>query len=158
MAVIERIRRPVNVLVHLYRVGGGGREFAVFRRTDDGAWQGISGGVEGDETTEVAALREVAEETGLREFARSSKLSMVSKVDKSIYAAAPTWPDDLYLVDKVFFAFEVPLDAPEISLSSEHGEYLWLGYSDAYGALRYEDEKTALLELNARIERAHFES
>lgn len=52
-------RAPFQVLVYPYRrLEGGLVNYALFRRSDAGWWQGIAGGGEGRESPEEAARRE----------------------------------------------------------------------------------------------------
>lgn len=39
----------------------------------------------------------------------------------------------------------------QVLLSPEHSDFRWAPYDDAYAALRYDDDKTALWELDARL-------
>ncbi|MGH8795212.1 MAG: NUDIX domain-containing protein [Stackebrandtia sp.] len=144
------MRQPYTVLVFPFRMTTAGPEYAIFRRSDDSNWQSVSGGVEDDEDLAAAARRETAEEAGLSDANPMYKLDMVSGVEKTCFSASKHWPDQLYIVPKHFFAMEV---GPETSveLSHEHHEFRWLTYDQAYAALRYDDDKTALWELNARI-------
>jgi dihydroneopterin triphosphate diphosphatase len=59
------VRQPLQVIVFPFRVTAAGPEYAVFRRADDGCWQGVAGGVEDGEDLVTAARRETAEEAGL---------------------------------------------------------------------------------------------
>lgn len=152
------MRQPLNVLVYLYRTGRFGPEYAIFRRADDGHWQAVSGGVEDDEDLAVAARREVAEETGLHGDLPMYQLDMVSGVEKSAFAASPYWPAELYIVEKHYFAMDVTRAETTMRLSDEHDQVDWLPYDPAYAALRYDDDKTALWELNSRIWHRHLKS
>ncbi|MFI7700369.1 NUDIX pyrophosphatase [Nonomuraea sp. NPDC049480] len=149
------MRQPLTVLVFLYRVTAGSPEYAVFQRADDGNWQSVSGGVEEGEDLVTAARRETAEETGLRDLGPLCKLDMVSGVEKAGFRTSPYWDEDLYIVPKHFFAADVTNAASEIALSSEHRDMRWLGYEAAHGTLRYDDDRTALWELDQRIIRDH---
>jgi dATP pyrophosphohydrolase len=51
-------------------------------------------------------------------------------------------------------AFGVRLSGQEIVLSDEHTEYHWLQYDDAALLLRWDSNKTALCELNERLQRS----
>lgn len=82
---------------------------------------------------------------------------MESAVPKSDFRAAGLWPADLYVVRKHYFAAEVPAAGSEITVSREHSEVRWLGYEEAYATLSYEDDRTALWELDARIRRNDLE-
>lgn len=146
------MRQPRNVLVFLFRrTVTAGPEYAVFRRSDDASWQPVSGGVEDSEDLITAARREIAEETGLSGMSPVYKLDMVSGVEKTCFAESKNWPGQLYIVPKHYFAVDVAEETAAIRLSSEHREFRWLAYEQAYAALRHDDDKTALWELDARI-------
>ncbi|MFC4006133.1 NUDIX pyrophosphatase [Nonomuraea purpurea] len=144
------MRQPYTVLVFVYRIAAGSPEYAIFQRADDSNWQSVSGGVEEGEDL-GAARREAAEETGLHDMGPLRKLDMVSGVEKTCFAAAKHWPANLYIVPKHFFAMDVTHVASEIVLSDEHRDMRWLAYEAAYETLRYDDDKTALWELDQRI-------
>ncbi len=146
------MRQPRSVLVFLFRMASpAGPEYAVFRRSDDANWQPVSGGVEGSEDLTTAARRETAGETGLSGTSPMYKLDMISGVEKACFAASKNWPGRLYIVPKHYFAVDAGEEAAAIRLSHEHREFRWLGFEQAYAALRYDDDKTALWELDARI-------
>lgn len=147
------MREPFTVLVFLFRAQPGPVRFAIFRRADDGNWQSVSGGVEAGETPADAARREVVEETAVSQTNPLYRLDMVSGVEKSCFAASVHWPDGLYIVRKYFFAMDVTSDRAEVTISDEHVEFRWMSYDEAYAALRYDDDKTALWELNMRLSR-----
>ncbi|WP_433061129.1 NUDIX hydrolase [Dactylosporangium sp. CS-033363] len=147
------MRQPHNVHVFVFRRAAAEPEYALFRRSDDGQWQSVSGGVEGEESLGAAARREFTEETGLPAGADLFELDMRSGVQKASFKAADLWPDDLYIVRKHYFAIEVPGAGARIELSREHRECRWLGYADAYVTLSYDDDRNALWELDARIRR-----
>jgi dATP pyrophosphohydrolase len=146
------VRQPRNVLVFLFRMTVTARpEYAVFRRSDDANWQPVSGGVEDSEDLITAARRESAEEAGLSGTSRIYQLDMVSGVEKACFAQSGNWPGQLYIVSKHYFAVDVDEETAAIRLSGEHDEFRWLAYEQAHAVLRYDDDKTALWELNARI-------
>ncbi|MCG5220573.1 NUDIX domain-containing protein [Streptosporangium soli] len=147
------MRQPYTVLVFPFRITAGMPEYALFQRADDSHWQSVAGGVEEGEDLESAARREFAEETGLPAGGPLFKLDMVSGVEKSCFAASKLWPDNLYIVPKHFFACDVTREKAQIVLSSEHRDTQWLPYQAAYESLRYDDDKTALWELDQRIRR-----
>ena len=59
-------RAPFQVLVYPYRKASNRQfEYALLRRSDQGLWQGIAGGGEGEEKPLEAAKRETYEESGI---------------------------------------------------------------------------------------------
>jgi dihydroneopterin triphosphate diphosphatase len=146
------MRQPAQVIVFLFRVKAGGAEYAIFRRSDNGCWQSVAGGVEEGEDLFAAARREAREESGLRDQSPIYKLDMVSGVAKTFFAARDQWADDLYIVTKHFFAMDASRDPSAVVISAEHSEFRWVSYDDAFKTLRYDDDKTALWELDARLQ------
>jgi dATP pyrophosphohydrolase len=148
------VRQPLQVIVFPFRVTAGGPEYAIFRRADDGCWQGVAGGVEEGEDLVTAARRETAEEAGLTGGNPVYKLDMVSGVARTCFGASRHWPSDLYIVAKHHFAMDVTRDPAPVALPdehSEHSEFRWVPYGEASATLRYDDDKTALWELDARL-------
>lgn len=143
-------RQPVNVLVFPFRKNADGEyEYAVFKRSVEGFWQGISGGVEDDETPAFAASRESFEEAGIPIDRKVYSLSSHGKVPANIFSASMEWGSKVYLVDEHHFAIET--NDHDIALSFEHNEYKWLGYEEAREVLRFDSNKTALYELHSRL-------
>jgi dATP pyrophosphohydrolase len=145
------MREPLTVLVQIFHTRQGGPRYAIFRRADDGNWQSVSGGVETGETTADTARRETAEETTLSAANPLYRLDMTSGVEKACFTASQHWPDTLYIVRKHYFALDATEDDTEIVLSAEHSEFQWATYEQAYQKLRYDDDKTALWELDTRL-------
>ena len=145
------MRQPCVVLVFPFRVMVNGPQYAIFQRADDANWQSVSGGVEDDEDMATAARRETVEETGRDGSSPLYKLDMVSGVEKTCFAASAHWSLGLYIVPKHFFGMDVGQESTAVALSDEHRTFWWLSYDDAYRLLRYDDDRTALWELDARI-------
>jgi dATP pyrophosphohydrolase len=144
-------RAPINVLVLPFRRTPDGFEFAIFRRADgDGdLWQGVAGGAEDRETAAEAARREFFEETGLSAMRRWIALQAACSIPVVVFAAWREWPADIYVVQENAFAVE--LGDEVITLSHEHAEVRWLPYPDAHALVRWDSNRTALWELNARL-------
>jgi dATP pyrophosphohydrolase len=145
-------RAPLNVLVLLFRRTAEGPEFAVLRRADEAGdvWQGVAGGAEDDESPLEAARREFFEETGVSAERLWVGLQARCSVPAVVFAAWKDWPPDLYVVEEHAFAVELAAD-DAIVLSKEHAEVRWLPYEDAHALLRWDSNRTALWELNARL-------
>ena len=124
--------------------------FCVFQRADNRQWQFVAGGGEDDETPEVAAAREVFEETHV-EATGLLKLDSVSSVPASIISdnCRTHWPKDTYVIPEYSFAFEC---TGEVCISSEHTSFEWLDYDSAMERLMWDSNRTALYELNCRLQ------
>jgi len=119
--------RPDLVECWVFRIGEHGAvEYLLIRRAADrifpGMWQPVTGGIDGDERIPTAALREVAEETGLG----PAELEAFYDLDQvgAFYAEALD-----AIVTSVIFAARARPDA-EPGLSVEHVELEWVS-SDA---------------------------
>lgn len=143
-------RIPENVLVFPFRKNEIGEyEYAVFKRSDDPFWQGISGGLEEGEKPEVTASREAFEEAGIPRDRNVYRLDSHGKIPAHIFSAHKDWGDRVYLVDEHHFVVEA--NDVEIKLSIEHDEYKWLNYEQAKDMLKFDSNKTALYELHHRL-------
>ena len=154
MTSIQMTRQPHNVLVFPFRRDVESALFLLLRRSDDGVWQGVCGGVEGEESTRDAAVRELREEVGTTQDPPLSPLSMVGGAPRSVFGGDAYWPDHVYIVEKHYFGADFSGLGDEVHLSREHTHFEWLGYEAAYERLEYCDERTALWELNERIQKS----
>src|ERR1700744_1199080 len=145
------VRQPLEVVVVPFRVTAAGPGYAVFRRVEHGWWPGVAGGVEDGEDLVAAARRETAEEAGLAGGGPVYKLDMASGVARIWFAASRHWPSGLYIGAKHNFAMDGTGEPAPVVLSHEHSDFRWAPYGEASAALRYDDDKTALWELDARI-------
>jgi dATP pyrophosphohydrolase len=114
-------------MVHVRR----GDRFLVVFRTGDAYWHVIAGGVEGDETWEEAARRELREETAL---------------DAAALRAIGTFTyivDERQANDVRAFATDAPAGW-EPTLNEEHEEYRWCTLDEAEALLRWPEPKELL--------------
>ena len=145
-------RAPFQVLIFPYRqIGDSEYEYAILRRADKGYWHVVAGGGEDDETPLEAARRETYEETGLPDNSTFLQLDTVSSVPVTEFVDRHLWSDDRYVVPQYFFG--VLAGEGEIVLSHEHTECRWVRYPEAYQLLKYDDNKTALWELDRKLKR-----
>jgi dATP pyrophosphohydrolase len=143
-------RAPFQVLVLPYRIGrNGALEYALLRRSDLDVWQGIAGGGEDDETPDAAARREATEEAGLPIDAPLLPLDATGSIPAHHFAAATEWGASVVSIPE--YAFGIDAGASVISLSDEHGELAWLGFTDALERFEWESNRAALRELHRRL-------
>lgn len=143
------MRKPKQVLVFLYRKNEDENyEYCIFYRDKLKFWQGISGGVEDNESLVETVKREVFEETGIcvNDIYQLSTVSSIPVVD---VMGEFFLGNDVYVVPE--YSFGVPLENYDIHLSSEHRQYKWCLFDEAYEKLKFDSNKTALWELNQRL-------
>lgn len=143
------MRKPKQVLVFLYRKNEDENyEYCIFYRDKLKFWQGISGGVEDDESLIETVKREVFEETGIcvNDIYQLSTVFSIPVVD---VMGEFFCGNDVYVVPE--YSFGVPLENYYIHLSSEHREYKWCLFDEAYEKLKFDSNRTALWELNQRL-------
>lgn len=143
------MRAPYQVLVLPFRIRERRVEYAIFKRADHNYWQGIAGGGEVGETPVEAVRRESFEEAGLGSESRLIPLDSVSSIPVEHVVGHYLWGEDIYVIPEYSFGLEVLHD--ELTLSSEHSTYKWLDYVEAMTKLKWDSNKTALWELNERI-------
>jgi len=144
-------RQPEQVHIFPYHKNKKGDfEFALFQRSDDFAcWQGISGGVEDDESLEEAARREIFEESGINKKLPLYKLDTVNYLPSYIFGSdADRWGSDVLVIPMYFFA--LPYNG-KIKISDEHNEYRWCSYAESETLIYWHDQKTAMWELHQRL-------
>jgi dATP pyrophosphohydrolase len=144
-------RAPFQVLVLPYRRQSVDIEYAIFRRADNGVWQGIAGGGEDHETPHDAAVREMQEEAGIT-TARLLELHAVGTVGVEHFRQRHAWDPALRQIPE--YAFGVAVDESAISLSPEHLEVAWLTFEEALARLLWESNRIALRELHYRLSAA----
>lgn len=130
------LRRKVMVL--LYRHAPDLQVLLLKRvKTEKGEWHPVTGNVEPHEPIPIAAVREVAEETGFD--VRPEPLGLTHT-----YAAKGR------RFHETMFVASVPQDEAVV-LSEEHTESAWLGPDEARSRLNFAEQKRALDALVARI-------
>lgn len=143
-------RAPFQVLVLPYRFTNDGTiRYALLKRepSTGGYWQPIAGGGEDNETPEQAARRETFEEAGIPADSEFVRLDSVAMIPVEYWGFA--WGDDVLVIPN--HCFGVRVESEELTLSPEHTEYHWLTYDEARKILHWDDNRTALWELNHRL-------
>jgi len=143
------MRAPYQVLVFPYYISDKGIEYAIFRRSDAGWWQAISGGGEDGEAIIESAKREAWEEGGISKDSSYMKLDTVNSIPDEEFEDSIHWAENIYVIPKNCYGVEI-IDK-QLILSHEHTEYKWMGYNDAISCLKWDGNKVALWELNKRL-------
>ncbi|MHA1877353.1 MAG: NUDIX domain-containing protein [Promethearchaeota archaeon] len=113
-----------------------GRKFLALEMTKhpehapEGGWFVVTGGVEGNESSEDAVAREIFEETGLN-------------IEESIFlnwSSIYEWRDEL-CEEKNFIAF---VNHEEVILNEEHSDYQWLSLDEFIKKINWDDDKELL--------------
>ena len=143
-------RAPFQVLVFPFRRDTEGEfEYAVFKRADAGYWQAIAGGGEDDEKPIEAARREAHEEAEISPASSYYPLDSLAHIPTYFFEERSFWPESTYVIPNHCFAVELP--KIDIVLSYEHSEFRWVTFKECEKLLYWEDNKTALWELNQRL-------
>lgn len=141
----ERYKRPESVLVVIHTPA---REILLLERvTPAGFWQSVTGSLESGESPLQAALREVAEETGihaavgsLRDWKRTYRF-MIRPEWRGRYA-----PEVSHNVEHVF-SLCLPERRPITLAPGEHSSYEWLERNSAAARVFSWTNRDAILEL-----------
>lgn len=144
------MRAAFQILAIPYKISDGYPVYCVFHRADYNQWQFIAGGGENDETPLQTAKREAFEEGGVKSN-KWIELKSCSCIPAAVISEKLRrhWTADTYVIPEYTFGFECEED---IKLSNEHTEYVWLAYEDAQLKLKWDSNRTALYELNRRLE------
>lgn len=141
------MRAPFQVLVFPYQMVNNELCYLIARRSDNGIWQAISGGGEGNESIREAAERELVEETKLVGL-NWQLLDSMCMLPKIYYAGNENWIEHPYVIPEYCFSVQVKI---EPQLSHEHTEYSWCSYKEAKEILEYDSNRIALWEANQRL-------
>ena len=115
-----------------WRPGQTGREYLLLRHANGGHWAFAKGHVEGEETEEQTALREIAEETGL-----AARLDTGFRRTPAYSPAPDVWKEVVY------FVADITAGHQQRQLE-EVEEIAWLPLDQALSALTYEADRQLL--------------
>jgi dihydroneopterin triphosphate diphosphatase len=145
-------RAPFQVLVYPYRKTENDQfEYALLKRADAGYWQAIAGGGENDESPLEAARRETFEEAGIPTISDFLLLDTIEPVPVTEFRDSYLWGDNVFIIPQ--YCFGVSGQNTQIVISREHTDYQWYSYEEARKLLKYDDDKTALWELDKRLKK-----
>ena len=127
------LKIPISVLVLIHNRN---REVLLLERADrPGFWQSVTGSLDFiDEPFESAAIREVAEETGID--VQALPLGSLQNLHHAVqYEIYPGWrhryPPGVERNTEHWFALEVPANTSIRLAPREHLQYVWLPYQEA---------------------------
>lgn len=124
------------------RAMNGTNEVLLLRRTQslEGEWCQIAGALEDGETAWQAAVRELAEETGLAPITLFS-----ADICEQFYEADL----DAVSILPVFVAMIDPVAA--VQLNHEHSEYCWVSFDDAVNMVPFAGQRKVLRHVEAEF-------
>lgn len=130
------------IMVFLYKWENGEPRYLLLKRNDTlgGYWQPVTGFIEEPETNRQAALRELEEETGIEIYERITDPKHYFFFDMNGVRCSVS-----------VLAVEVS-NPPEIQLSFEHTEHLWLPYAEAREKLFWDNNRATLDKLHALLQ------
>lgn len=131
---------PVKMEVFVYDASEEIPKFLLVKRCpeDGGFWQPITGTMEFDESLKDCIVRELEEETGIKN---------IREISPEVYRFS--WPKKDYTVVEVVYAVDTP--EKNVTLSHEHVDFKWCTPEEALVTLEKESNKKALLQLCEKI-------
>jgi 8-oxo-dGTP pyrophosphatase MutT (NUDIX family) len=135
------MRGDQEIIVVVRRQG----ELLVMRRAPErlGYWSLVSGGIEPDEKSWTAAVRELREETGLEAQVRKLSISLSYSLLDDPAAIRARYAPGIERVTVHAFVTDAP-DGWEPTLDAEHDLYRWCDLDEAIGLMVYETARDAL--------------
>jgi len=134
---------PQSVSVTTWRRGDNGPEILMMLRcpSEGRWWSSVTGMIESGETSEMAAHREVLEETGLCGNLISMDFQHTFWLDPSLTGIQSHEP--LFNTENCY-QMEVPADSRVSLNTAEHSEYRWCTPDEALALMKWESSKAAL--------------
>ena len=134
-------RLPVIIQSIVYRKKGQEWEILLLKRTAErgGFWNVVNGTLELQESAIDCRTRELFEETGIRDA-----ISWSGEIHRFSFP----YHDTVFVV--VVFAVKVPKNQGVV-INDEHTECKWVGFDEAMGLLKFDDDKTALQNFREKL-------
>ncbi|NOT19025.1 MAG: dihydroneopterin triphosphate diphosphatase [Sideroxydans sp.] len=145
-----RNKQPISVLVVIYTPA---LDVLLLERADHpGYWQSVTGSREDAESLRDTAMREVAEETGLK----ATHLTLTDWQQQNTYEIYPHWrhryPEGITQNTEHVFGLQL-LQPQKIKISPrEHLNFQWLPYQEAADKVFSPSNREAILQLSERIQ------
>jgi 8-oxo-dGTP pyrophosphatase MutT (NUDIX family) len=125
-----------------YRTTRGKREYLVLKsRTSD--WEFPKGGIEKDEELQQTALRELEEETGIEG---------IELIDGFREDYSYVFESDGETINKTVHLFIGHTHEASAKISTEHNDYQWRTYEQAYNTLTHKSTKEILDKTHEYLE------
>ncbi len=138
--------RLVKIVVH-----DGARVLLLHRRPERGNfWQPITGSIEEGELPFDTARRELAEETGHSGDPEALNLEQSFMIESQFLEAK--YPPPI-IARETSFAFAVPPGAPIQMDATEHDDYGWFTFAEAYEKIHWTDDREALVAVAGLLEK-----
>lgn len=139
------MRQPIQVAIYPARRQGDDWQYLLLHRRPGNfsIWQGVTGGVEGDEAELTAARREFTEETGLEPL-RLEPIGFTYT-----FPLADRWRDKYgwevdTITEHVFVAI-VDSDSEPVLSPEEHDKSRWCTFQEAFELLYWLENKDCLV-------------
>ncbi len=140
------MRLPYKTLTIPYKKTSDGFKFLILRRADLDFWQWVSGGGESEDKDLISTvIRELKEEIGTS-VASEDVMRLESRC--ALFEDEPMKYNDENITVLPEYTFAVNIKESEVKISEEHSEYRWVTKETAKNLLKYDSNKTALLELD----------
>jgi lipoyl(octanoyl) transferase len=147
----EMVARPESIRLVKVVVHDGERVLLLHRRAERGNfWQPITGSIEDGELPLDAARRELGEETGHDGEPETIDLQQSFMIESQFLAATIQPP---IVATETAFTFAVPPGAAIHMDATEHDQYGWFSFAEAYEKIRWTDDREALEKVEARLRR-----
>lgn len=140
----DEVIRLIKVVIH-----DGDRVLLLHRRPERGDfWQPITGSIERGESPIETARREVIEETGFNAVPQDLGLTQSFMIESQFLSAKHPAP---IIASEIGFHATIDSSLPIRLDATEHDDYGWFTFSDAYEKIRWTDDREALELLESRL-------